>query len=86
MRRTIGKLSALHFDVILSNSFAAAPSGWLEAPPQYRKVLDPLGASRTRYIIIRPRVRCDKTSIKSYENLSSPDFCPARSVMSQVPP
>jgi glyoxylase-like metal-dependent hydrolase (beta-lactamase superfamily II) len=39
MRRTIEKLSALHFDVILSNSFAAAPSGWLEAPPQYRKAM-----------------------------------------------
>ncbi len=39
MRRTIEKLSALEFDVILSNSFAAAPSGWLEAPPQYRKAM-----------------------------------------------
>ena len=39
MRRTIEKLSALRFDVILSNSFAATPSGWLEAPPQYRKAM-----------------------------------------------
>jgi hypothetical protein len=39
MRRTIEKLSALDFDVILSNSFAATPSGWLEAPPRYRKAM-----------------------------------------------
>jgi glyoxylase-like metal-dependent hydrolase (beta-lactamase superfamily II) len=39
MRRTIETLSALSFDVILSNSFAATPSGWLEAPRQYRKAM-----------------------------------------------
>jgi glyoxylase-like metal-dependent hydrolase (beta-lactamase superfamily II) len=39
MRRTIEKLAALRFDVILSNSFAATPTGWLEAPPQYRKAM-----------------------------------------------
>jgi glyoxylase-like metal-dependent hydrolase (beta-lactamase superfamily II) len=39
MRRTIEKLAALPFDVILSNSFAATPSGWMEAPPQYRKAM-----------------------------------------------
>jgi len=37
MRRTIEKLSGLDFDVILSNSFAAVPRGWLETPPQYRE-------------------------------------------------
>jgi len=36
MRRTIEALAALRFDVILSNSFAATPTAWLEAPPQYR--------------------------------------------------
>jgi glyoxylase-like metal-dependent hydrolase (beta-lactamase superfamily II) len=39
MRRTIEKLAALHFDVILSNSFAATPTGWLETPPKYRKAM-----------------------------------------------
>jgi hypothetical protein len=39
MRRTIEKLAALHFEVILSNSFAATPTGWLEAPPKYRKAM-----------------------------------------------
>ena len=39
MRRTIEKLAALRFDVILSNSFAATPTGWLEAPPEYRKAM-----------------------------------------------
>ena len=39
MRRTIEKLAALRFDVILSNSFAATPTGWLEAPPKYRKAM-----------------------------------------------
>ena len=39
MRRTIEKLAALHFDVILSNSFAATPTGWLEAPPKYREAM-----------------------------------------------
>jgi glyoxylase-like metal-dependent hydrolase (beta-lactamase superfamily II) len=39
MRRTIGNLEALRFDVILSNSFAATPTGWLEAPPKYRKAM-----------------------------------------------
>jgi len=36
MRRTIETLAALQFDVILSNSFAATPTGWLETPPNYR--------------------------------------------------
>ena len=39
MRRTIEKLSALHFDVILSNFFAATPTGWMEAPPKFRKAM-----------------------------------------------
>ena len=39
MRRTIEKLAALRFDVILSNSFAATPTGWMDAPPQYRKAM-----------------------------------------------
>lgn len=39
MRRTIQKLSSLQFDVILSNSFAATPTAWLDAPPQYRKTM-----------------------------------------------
>jgi len=39
MRRTIEKLAALRFDVILSNSFAATPTGWMEAPPHYRKAM-----------------------------------------------
>jgi len=39
MRRTIEKLAALRFDVILSNSFAATPTGWLDAPPNYRKAM-----------------------------------------------
>jgi glyoxylase-like metal-dependent hydrolase (beta-lactamase superfamily II) len=39
MRRTIEKLAALRFDVILSNSFAATPTGWLETPPPYRKAM-----------------------------------------------
>ncbi len=37
MRRTVETLAALPFDVILSNSFAATPTGWLDAPPEYRK-------------------------------------------------
>jgi glyoxylase-like metal-dependent hydrolase (beta-lactamase superfamily II) len=39
LRRTIEKLAALRFDVILSNSFAATPTGWLATPPQYRKAM-----------------------------------------------
>lgn len=39
MLRTIEKLAALRFDVILSNSFAATPTGWMEASPQYRKAM-----------------------------------------------
>jgi len=39
MRRTNETLAALRFDVILSNSFAATPTGWLEAPPEYRKAM-----------------------------------------------
>ncbi len=39
MRRTVETLAALRFDVILSNSFAATPTGWLETPPQYRKAM-----------------------------------------------
>jgi len=39
MRGTIDKLAALQFDVILSNSFAAKPTGWLVAPPKYRKAM-----------------------------------------------
>ena len=39
MRRTIEKLAALRFDVILSNSFAATPTGWLDAPPKYRAAM-----------------------------------------------
>jgi len=39
MRRTVETLAALPFDVILSNSFAATPTGWLEAPPEYRKAM-----------------------------------------------
>ena len=39
MRRTIETLAALRFDVILSNSFAATPTGWLDAPPEYRRAM-----------------------------------------------
>jgi glyoxylase-like metal-dependent hydrolase (beta-lactamase superfamily II) len=39
MRRTIEKLAALRFDVILSNSFAATPTGWLDTPPKYRQAM-----------------------------------------------
>ena len=39
MRGTIEKLSAVPFDVVLSNSFAATPTGWLETTPQTRKAM-----------------------------------------------
>jgi glyoxylase-like metal-dependent hydrolase (beta-lactamase superfamily II) len=36
MARTIELLSTLEFDVILSNSFAAAPQAWFEVTPKSR--------------------------------------------------
>src|SRR5690242_17324092 len=36
MARTVRLLATVQFDVILSNSFAAAPIAWLEVTPQSR--------------------------------------------------
>lgn len=37
MLRTVQALAALEFHVILSNSFAATPTAWIEVDPTYRK-------------------------------------------------
>jgi glyoxylase-like metal-dependent hydrolase (beta-lactamase superfamily II) len=37
MIRTMHMLGEMEFDVILSNSFAAAPVAWVESDPSYRK-------------------------------------------------
>ncbi len=36
MLRTVEMLATLKFDIILSNSFAAAPVAWFEVTPQSR--------------------------------------------------
>jgi len=37
MLRTVQALGELKFDVILSNSFAAAPAAWVESDRSYRE-------------------------------------------------